>query len=265
MTATPTAITNILNWQKANAGRVPYSETASTRLASGKAHLLSATDCSGMAHRMMKHFAGIDIGTYTGNECTHGTLVTASKSAAADGYGMLPGDCILFDWRHTDRAWDHIAIYAGNGRIWNHGGPDDGPVNWSLSEWVNTAKKVMVRRFIAWPSGTVTHPRVTSGSGSANPMHDQPIPALIARGTGDYYGLITGPNESHGGANAGEQPDIRLIQQFLNWKEKSNLTVDGIFNPPTAAAVAAFQHSYMHGTEFYGQVWYDDWAKMASF
>jgi hypothetical protein len=119
--------------------------------------------------------------------------------------------------------------------------------------------------YIAWPSSTVTHPAVTSGSGSANPMHGEPIPALIARGTGDYYGLITGPNESHGGRYTNEQPNIRLIQQFLNWKQKSNLTVDGIFDPTTASAVAEFQDSYLPDTEFHGQVWYDDWAKMASF
>lgn len=263
MSATPTSITQILDWQQAHAGQVPYSETASTRLDSDKGDLLTATDCSGMAHRMVMHFAGIDIGTYTGNECTHGTLVTTSKSAAADGYGMLPGDCILFDW--DGGAWDHIAIYAGHGRIWNHGGPGHGPLNWSLRDNVNNAVKVMVRRFIPWPSDTITHQPVTSGSGSANPMHDKPIPALIARGTGDYYGLITGPNESHGGLYASEQPNIRLIQRFLNWKQDSNLTVDGIFDSTTAVAVSEFQTAHLPGTEFYGQVWYDDWAKMASF
>jgi len=261
-TTTPAAITHILNWQKENAGKVPYSETASTRLDSGTAaDLLTATDCSGMAHRMVKHFAGIDIGTYTGNECTHGTLVTKNQNAAATGYGMLPGDCILFDWDGGD--WDHIAIYAGNGRIWNHGGPGSGPLNWSLEENVNKAVKVMVRRFIEWPSNTVTHEPITSGS-KANPMNGKPVPPLIARGTGDYYGLITGPNDSHGGWYASEQPNIRLIQRFLIWNQKADLTVDGIFASTTAAAVADFQRSYMPDTEFYGQVWYDDWAKMAS-
>jgi hypothetical protein len=259
MTTTPTAITDILNWQRDNAGTVPYSETASTRLDSDTAaDLLTATDCSGMAHRMVKHFAGIDIGTYTGNECTHGTLVTTDSNPAAAGYGMLPGDCILFDW--DGGGWDHIAIYAGNGRIWNHGGPGRGPLNWSLKENVNNARKVMVRRFIAWSPNIITHPPISAD----DPMHGQPIPALIARGTGDYYGLITGPNESHGGLYASEQPNIRLIQRFLIWNEKSHLTVDGVFDSTTASAVSDFQRSCMPGTEFYGQVWFDDWAKMAS-
>src|SRR4051794_25075937 len=175
MTTTPPAIIDILKWQEKHAGKVPYDESASTRLDSRtKADLRTATDCSGMAHRMVKHFAGIDIGTYTGNQCTHGTLVTTSMSAAASGYGMLPGDCILFDW--DGGVWDHIAIFAGNGRIWNHGGPGHGPLDWSLEENVNNAVKVMVRRFISWPPDTVTHAPMMSGSGTANPMHGAPVP-----------------------------------------------------------------------------------------
>lgn len=260
------AVDNILKWQNDNEGKVPYSETASTRLDSDTAHLLSATDCSGMFHRMVMHFAGLDIGTYTGNECTHGTLVTTSKSAARIGYGMLPGDGILFDW--DGGSWDHIAIYAGSGRIWNHGGPGHGPLNWSLANSVDNAVEVMVRRFIPWPSGTVTHPPVTSGS-KTNPMHGKPIPALIARGTGDYYGLETGPNESHGGAYASERPNVLLIERFLAWKFPKashdwGLNADGHFGQVTKALVTAFQKSYMPGTQYYGQVWFDDWAKMAS-
>lgn len=146
--ATPKAIVDILNWQAAHQGQVPYSETASTRLASDDAHMLSTTDCSGMAARMFAHFAGLNIGTYTGNECFYGELITTSKSAAAAGIGMLPGDCILFDWDGGN--WDHIAIYAGNGRIWNHGGPGYGPLNWSLASNVDEAVKIMVRRFLSW-------------------------------------------------------------------------------------------------------------------
>lgn len=151
---TPAAIAAILDWQAANAGRVQYSETAPTRLASDTGSLLTPTDCSGMAARMFAHFAGLNIGTYTGNECAYGKLVTVSKADAAVARGMLPGDCILFDW--DGGAWDHIAIYAGGGRIWNHGGPGNGPLNWSLAASVNDAVKIMVRRFLLWTSDTDT-------------------------------------------------------------------------------------------------------------
>ena len=39
---------------------------------------------------------------------------------------------------------------------------------------------------------------------------------------------------------------------------------DGIFGQPTAEAVARFQHAEMPGTQFYGQVWPDDWKKLFS-
>lgn len=261
MPTTPPAIQNMLDWQAAHKGKVHYSESASTRLDSDTADLLTATDCSGMFHGMMKHFGGIDVGTYTGNECTHGTLVTQSKSAARAGYGMLPGDGILFDW--DGGRWDHIAMYAGDGRIWNHGGPGAGPLNWSLASNVDKAVKVMVRRYIPATPGTVTHHPLVSAT-SGNPMHGHPVPALIARGTGDYYGLITGPNESHGGAYSAERPAVELIQGFLNWHLKAGLKVNGIFEATTAAAVSKFQHASEPGTTEFGQVWYDDWAKMAA-
>ncbi|HEX4432848.1 MAG TPA: NlpC/P60 family protein [Frankiaceae bacterium] len=157
MTTQPTAITKILHWQDKHQGEVEYSETASTRLDyETPDDLVTPTDCSGMAAKMFRHFAGIDIGTYTGNECAYGELVTESKSAARMGTGMLPGDCILFDWDRPGgngyADWDHIAIYAGNGRIWNHGGPGKGPLNWSLADNVDNASHVMVRRFLPWPA-----------------------------------------------------------------------------------------------------------------
>lgn len=148
MTTTPPAIQQMLDWQKEHAGQVVYSETASTRLAHATAaDLLTPTDCSGNYARLMAFFGHVDVGTYTGNEDTHGILVTTDKARARAGVGMLPGDGILFDW-NGDGKLDHIAMYAGSGRIWNHGGPGKGPLNWSLADNVNNAKAVMVRRYI---------------------------------------------------------------------------------------------------------------------
>lgn len=88
-----------------------------------------------------------------------------------------------------------------------------------------------------------------------------PVPALIARGTNQYFGLITGPAASHGGYYASERPMVTVLQQRLNacgWAT----TADGQFGPATAASVTAFQHAHMPGTQFYGQVWFDDWATL---
>lgn len=151
MTTTVPAIAQMLDWQKAHAGKLHYSETASTRLHSATAtDLLTPTDCSGNFARLMKFFGHIDVGTYTGNICDHGTLVTISKADARVGKGLLPGDGILFDW-NGDGHWDHIAMVADSKHIWNHGGPnfnDMGPDLWSLADNVDNAHAVMVRRYI---------------------------------------------------------------------------------------------------------------------
>jgi peptidoglycan hydrolase-like protein with peptidoglycan-binding domain len=39
---------------------------------------------------------------------------------------------------------------------------------------------------------------------------------------------------------------------------------DGLFERETAQAVERFQRQHMPGTQYYGQVWGDDWAKLWS-
>lgn len=96
-----------------------------------------------------------------------------------------------------------------------------------------------------------------------------PIPAMIRRGSGQYFGLITGPANSHGGYYPNERLYVGMIQQRLiacgfvpgitdinsNW-------VDRKFEQPTADAVTRFQKKHMPHTQFFGQVWWDDWMKL---
>lgn len=154
-TRAPDSIQKMLDWQQAHAGALVYSQVDPNRLSSDDAHMLSPTDCSGLVARLMKRFAGLDPGTYTGNECNFGMLITTNKS---DVIRLArPGDVILFDWDGGN--WDHIAMYAGNGQIWNHGGPGHGPNLWSLSQSIGWASKVMLRRFVQWLTpGPTSHP-----------------------------------------------------------------------------------------------------------
>lgn len=78
----------------------------------------------------------------------------------------------------------------------------------------------------------------------------------------EYFGLITGPNESHGGANESERVWVKQIQQALQAKgfaPKDAGWADGIFEQPTKDAVAAWQRANMPGTTRFGEVWWDDW------
>lgn len=93
-----------------------------------------------------------------------------------------------------------------------------------------------------------------------------PVPAMIAQGTGQYFGLITGPNNSHGGYYASERQFIQMIQRRLmvcgfvpGHTSSSDPWADGIFEQPTADAVTRFQRAHMPGTQYFGQVWFDDW------
>jgi hypothetical protein len=114
-------------------------------------------------------------------------------------------------------------------------------------------------------------------TGGATLWQDEPVPALIAHGTGQYFGLITGPSNSHGGADPahggapGEHDLVRMLQQRLvvlgfvpGVSDPNSSWCDGFFQQPTANAVATFQHQHMPGTQFYGQVWWDDWTELFS-
>lgn len=82
--------------------------------------------------------------------------------------------------------------------------------------------------------------------------------------TNQYFGLITGPNASHGGYYANEQPYVKAIQNKLNVLGYGPIAVDGKFGPSTASAVSKFQHAHMPGTQFYGQVWTDDYRELSA-
>ncbi len=80
-----------------------------------------------------------------------------------------------------------------------------------------------------------------------------------------YFGLVTGPNESHGGYYQNERPHIKLIQQALQRKGFApNYAgwADGVYEQPTKDAVAAWQRAAMPGTTRFGEVWWDDWAEL---
>lgn len=97
-----------------------------------------------------------------------------------------------------------------------------------------------------------------------------PVPAMIAKGTKNYFGDIDGNAHSLGGVNDNERAIIRVLQQRLNACGYNPGVIDGVFNMkgdhslggPTSNAVAAFQKQHMPGTTYFGQVWYDDWTKL---
>ena len=145
MTVVPLAIQHMIAWQAANQQHFAYSENPG-RL---DPETSGYTDCSGLERWLYEKFASLDIGTWTGDECTHGTLITEDKTEARAGVGMLPGDLIFYRWAPDSPAtFDHVNMFVGDGMVQNHGGPGPGPVTQSLMTNVDSAATVMVRRYI---------------------------------------------------------------------------------------------------------------------
>lgn len=115
---------------------------------------------------------------------------------------------------------------------------------------------------------------ISAGNGSVAPTPRPPVELVLPQPfplpSGHYYGLISGPDQSHGGVNESERRVIRIIQRLLIQKgyvpgvtDVNSAWADGIFEQPTADAVAQFQKAEMPNTQFYGQVWADDYATLS--
>jgi predicted chitinase len=81
-----------------------------------------------------------------------------------------------------------------------------------------------------------------------------------------YFGLITGPNQSHGGYYANERADVAAIQSRLK-ALGYNVSGDpaGKFQVHTYAAVVAWQKKVAPKSKFFGQIWPDDWNRLFTY
>lgn len=83
-----------------------------------------------------------------------------------------------------------------------------------------------------------------------------------------FFGLVTGPDTSHGGRRTADQPHIKEIQQRLQALGHAPRTpgwADGIFEQPTKDAVARWQRARFAAlTTRFGEVWSDDWRRLFS-
>jgi hypothetical protein len=87
---------------------------------------------------------------------------------------------------------------------------------------------------------------------------------------GHYFGMINGPDESHGGFNPSEIPYVKWIQSRLislgyvpGVHDPESDWADGKFEAPTRDAVARWQHAkWAAQTTRFGEVWEDDWHRL---
>lgn len=137
--------------------------------------------------------------------------------------------------------------------------------HWSHFSWFRS--KVNQRAYLWVPAPTPSGPTLHRSWPSYMP-------------SGHYFGLITGPSQSHGGyyqkfstAHPDERPDIKAIQKRLiklgyvpGVTDPNAGWADGVFEQPTKEAVTKWQKAkYNVSTTRYGEVWPDDWKHLFTY
>lgn len=133
----------LVTWVTSRVGRYAYSQ-GPTRL---NPEQNMYTDCSGLMYWTFQQVAGIDIGTWTGSQVGHGTLV-AKGSGTLDQSQLLPGDLVFYNWSRYKSTYDHVDMFVGGGNVCGHGGPGSGPNTKTLAPRISAAHDYMVRRYV---------------------------------------------------------------------------------------------------------------------
>jgi cell wall-associated NlpC family hydrolase len=134
---TPTAITDIIAWETSVIGTYTYCDGCGGRL---NPPVSGLSDCSGLQYYAYKHYAGIYIGTWTGEQIGYGHLITKDPTVAKDGTTVIPGDLIFYRWsKDSPSTYDHVELYAGGGQNLSHGGPGKGPHLFSSNSEIDAA------------------------------------------------------------------------------------------------------------------------------
>ena len=261
--------TQLTTWMRNRVGRYRYSQNMVER---SNPVLSGATDCSALVRYCYALVAKVETGTWTGDQQRYGRPVfgTDQDNYQAALAALQPGDLVFFDWDGQGVAsMDHVEMYLGGGQTIGHGGPGYGPTIKSLRQQWDWAHSISARRYVEGAPTTAPQlqaPPPPAAGRPTPPGLPQPFPLPRTH----YFGLITGPDASHGGYYGWERPLVRIIQQRLIHKgyvpgitDWNSPWADGIFEQPTADAVARFQHAEMPGTQYFGQVWWDDYAQLA--
>lgn len=188
------------------------------------------------------------------------TMLSDGYADPIDPNALLPGDAIGLCGPGTAGDAGHIQLFVQ----WDNSDPTDN--GHTVIEQTGGRSGPHITHYPQWTAGyrAFRLRGILSDAGQPPAVAPAPTPAVrYPLGPGNYFGPITGPGVSHGGWWAWERPYVRMIQQRLTTLGYTPGPVDGIFGPRTAAAVAAWQHAhYAATTQFYGQVWGDDWAHL---
>jgi hypothetical protein len=156
-----------------------------------------------------------------------------------------------------------------NGNHWFNNGADE--------NFVVIAGNIGSHLEASGATGPTAAPPVTPAPPAQKAYQGMAVPNLIAQGTGRYFGSLSGPAASLGGANPTEKNFVKILQQRLivcgfvpGHTNPNDGWADGTYDTPgdrpntgaTSQAVARFQHAHMPNTSYFGQCWFDDWETL---
>lgn len=105
-------------------------------------------DCSSTVYWVYMHVTGLNIGTWTGDQCKSGDLVMEG-SGPADTSTWLPGDLLLCNFYGYNPSYDHVEMYVGNNQLYGHNGPGMGPyIKEDASAYAAICSDWMLRRYV---------------------------------------------------------------------------------------------------------------------
>lgn len=119
------------------------------------------SDCSSLMWQCYLKGAGVFIGTWTGEQVEHGTVVKQSFGGrhtltAVDLSVMKPGDLVFWGNGHDDTR--HVEMFIGNNQLIGHGS-GIGPRYKTATEYTHTYPLVEVRRYINEDSTPIRKPK----------------------------------------------------------------------------------------------------------
>lgn len=139
----------VVEWLQSRIGKYAYSQGAGRLDPDSSGY----GDCSSVCWRAYQDVLGIDVGTWTGQMAGKGTRVCGSSDTSiSDAITKAQAaDLLLLDWGVYTQAWDHVEMFAGDGKdeTLSHGGPGNGPNLFAASEEMAAASRWEIRRYIA--------------------------------------------------------------------------------------------------------------------
>lgn len=138
-----TAAQQVVELYKSWAGKFRYSQGA------GRLDPVNSGvgDCSSTIYAAYKQVTGINVGTWTGDMSTKGTLITHGKGKQLPFDQLKLADLILISWggSGSESGVGHVEMYVGNNQIMGHGGGSH-----PMGPWLKTDPSTYLSSKCTW-------------------------------------------------------------------------------------------------------------------